>query len=74
MSPHDHKPYTGPRDEDIDASGNWIGPMPIPPERFPWCALEEHQECCTLREGGRFCDCVASDPSEGDPALVNRRW
>jgi hypothetical protein len=67
------KPYTGPLEGDLDeATGCWIGPLPIPPERFPYCAPEEHEVGCTLREGGRFCDCAASDASDDDLSSAPR--
>lgn len=59
--------WTGPRDEDLDAAGHIIAP-PLPAERWPYCWPSEHQACCVLHEGGRFCDCLASDESDGDAA------
>lgn len=62
-----HRPWTGPRAEDLDAAGNILAP-PLPAERWPYCWPREHQACCVLHEGGRFCDCLASDESDGDDA------
>lgn len=58
-------PWTGPRDEDLDASGIKLR-HPVPPERWPYGKPEHHETCCKLHTGGLFCDCKASDNSDDE--------
>lgn len=57
------KPWTGPIDGDLDAMSTLV--REIPPERTPFCEIDEHEVGCTLRMRGlvrgAFCDCDASD-------------
>lgn len=53
--------WTGPRDGETDAEGRLL--RSVPPERWPYGPPEAHEDCCTLHEGGLYCDCAASDAS-----------
>lgn len=57
--------WTGPAEWEIDSRYHWIAPLPIPPERWPYGPPSAHEACCLLHHGGRFCDCAASDASDG---------
>lgn len=62
------EPWTGPRDDEVDLCGTWLGALPIPEARWPYGPPPEHDDHCLLRDGGRFCDCIASDQSDDDLA------
>ena len=57
------EPWTGPREGEVDACGEWLGALPIPEARWPYGPPPAHDEHCLLRDGGRYCDCEASDES-----------
>jgi hypothetical protein len=56
--------WTGPKKKEIDARHQWLGAMPIPPERWPYGPPEAHQPACILHTGGKFCDCTASEEGQ----------
>ena len=55
-----NSPWTGP------IKGKNYGEAPIPPEEWPYGQPNAHQKCCMLFEGGAYCDCEASEASNGD--------
>ena len=57
--------WIGPLPGDLDYHEiEWMGDMPIPPERWPYGPPDFHEGACGLHAGGRFCDCKASDASD----------
>lgn len=56
--------WTGPLDSDLEPSGNLKAP--VPPERWPYGPPRDHDGCCSLHEGGLFCDCGASAADDGE--------
>jgi len=56
--------WKGPDLAEVNSAIEWIGPLPIPPEKWPYGPPDHHQECCTLVCGGRFCDCEVSDSDD----------
>lgn len=56
------KPWTGPHPDEIDAVGTLK--HPVPPERWPYGEPDAHEDCCSLKHGGLYCDCLASDASD----------
>lgn len=56
--------WTGPFDTDLNPDGT-IKPGGVPPERWPYGPPEAHEPCCILWDGGSYCDCAASDASDG---------
>lgn len=57
--------WEGPPSGTLDWRMEWTGPLPIPPALWPYGPPSAHESCCTLFSGGRFCDCAASDESDG---------
>jgi hypothetical protein len=53
--------WTGPDEGELNDALEWVGQLPIPPHKWPYGPPDVHDSCCTLAEGGRFCDCEASD-------------
>lgn len=57
--------WTGPIAGDMNG-GETALLQPVPGERWPYGPPDEHEDGCHLREGGLYCDCLASSSEDED--------
>ena len=56
--------WWGPRDDDWEDDSQLTLKEGVPPERWPHGPPEDHQDGCSLHNGGLYCDCSLSSSED----------